>query len=153
MKASLNVLMIALLLGVCGLASAQNVAVKNAWIRGTVPAQKSTGAFMDITATRNARLVSVQSNIAGSVEIHRTSMDNGMMHMQEMEKGIELPAGKTVKLAPGSYHIMFTGLKQQMKAGAHVPLKLNVEFADGKRESLEVMTEVRDIAGDSGQMR
>jgi hypothetical protein len=149
MKNSLRLLMIIALSALCRVAGAQDIEVKNAWIRGTVPAQKSTGAFMDISARRNARLVSVQSNIADMVEIHRTSMQNGMMHMQGMDAGIELPAGKTVKLAPGGYHVMFMGLKQQMKAGTRVPLKLNFEFADGKRESLEVTTEVRDITGTS----
>ena len=52
----------------CTLSHAQSVEVKDAWIRGTVPAQKATGAFMDITAKNNARLISVESKIAASTD-------------------------------------------------------------------------------------
>ncbi len=127
-------------------ASAQTVEVKDAWVRGTVPAQKATGAFMEITGKSAARLLSVDSPVAASVEIHNMTMQNGVMKMFQVD-GIDVPAGKTVKLAPGGYHVMFMGLKQQMKAGDRVPLKLTFELADKKRESLELSVEVRDIAG------
>ncbi len=128
-------------------AGAQSVEVKDAWVRGTVPAQKATGAFMEITGKSAARLLSVDSPVAASVEIHNMTMQNGVMKMSQVD-GIDVPAGKTVKLAPGGYHVMFMGLKQQMKAGDRVPLKLTFELADKKRESLELSVEVRDITGD-----
>jgi periplasmic copper chaperone A len=125
---------------------AQSVEVKDAWVRGTVPAQKATGAFMEINGIQAARLVSADSPVAAAVELHTMSMQNGVMKMTQVE-GIDVPAGKTVKLAPGGYHVMFMGLKQQMKPGERVPLKLTFELADKKRESLELAVEVRDIAG------
>jgi len=127
-------------------ASAQTVAVKDAWVRGTVPAQKVTGAFMEISGKSAVRLLRVDSPIAASVEIHNMTMQNGVMKMFQVD-GIDVPAGKTVKLAPGGYHVMLMGLKQQMKPGERVPLKLTFELADKKRESLELSVEVRDIAG------
>jgi copper(I)-binding protein len=120
--------------------------VKSAWVRGTVPAQKATGAFMEISGNQAARLISAASPVANAVELHSMSMNNGVMKMSQVE-GIDVPAGKTVKLAPGGYHIMFMGLRQQMKPGERVPLKLTFELADKKRESLELSVEVRDIAG------
>ncbi|MEQ1772841.1 MAG: copper chaperone PCu(A)C [Burkholderiales bacterium] len=129
-------------------ASAQSVDVKDAWVRGTVPAQKATGAFMEITGKSTARLLSAESPVASSVEIHNMTMDKGVMKMFQVD-GIDVPAGKTVKLAPGGYHVMFMGLKQQMKAGERVPLKLTFELADKKRESLELSVEVRDIKGEA----
>ena len=136
----------------CTLSHAQSVEVKDAWIRGTVPAQKATGAFMDITAKNNARLISVESKIAASTEIHNMTMNNGVMKMFPVD-GVDVPAGKTVKLAPGGYHVMFIGLKEQMKPGDRVPLKLNFELADKKRESLELSVEVRDIKGERRAMQ
>jgi len=127
-------------------ACAQSVQVNDAWVRGTVPAQKATGAFMEISGNQAARLVSVESPVAAAVELHTMSMKDGVMKMTQVE-GIDVPAGKTVKLAPGGYHVMFMGLKQQMKPGDRVPLKLTFELADKKRESLELAVEVRDIAG------
>lgn len=128
-------------------AAAQSIEVRNAWVRGTVPAQKATGAFMEITGKSAVRLVSAESPVAGSVEIHNMTMENGVMKMFPVE-GIDLPAGKTVKLAPGGYHVMMMALKQQMKAGDRVPLKLTFEVAGNKRESLELSVEVRDITGE-----
>jgi copper(I)-binding protein len=128
-------------------AFAQSVEVKDAWVRGTVPAQKATGAFMEITGRSAVRLLSAESPVAASVEIHNMTMQNGVMKMFQVD-GIDVPSGKTVKLATGGYHVMLMGLKQQMKAGERVPLKLTFERADKTRESLELSVEVRDIAGD-----
>lgn len=128
-------------------ACAQSVEVRDAWIRGTVPAQRATGAFMELTGKSNARLVAVESPAAGVVEIHNMSMKDGVMRMFPVD-GVDVPAGKTVKLAPGGYHVMLMALKQQMKAGDSVPLKLTFELADKKRETVDLAVEVRDIKGE-----
>lgn len=127
--------------------SAQSVEVKDAWVRGTVAAQKATGAFMDITGKSAARLVAAESSVAGVVELHNMSMKDGVMRMFPVD-GIDVPAGKTVKLAPGGYHVMLMGLKRQMKPGDSVPLKLTFELANKKRETVELSVEVRDIKGE-----
>ena len=126
---------------------AQSVEIKDAWVRGTVSAQKVSGAFMEITGKSTVRLLSAESPVAATVEIHNMTMQNGIMKMFPVG-GIDIPAGKTVKLASGGYHLMLMGLKQQMKAGDKVPLKLTFELADKKREILELSVEVRDITGE-----
>jgi len=128
-------------------AIAQSVEVKEAWVRGTVPAQKVTGAFMEITGKSAVRLLSADSPVTAAVEIHNMTMQNGVMKMFPVD-GIDVPAGKTVKLAPGGYHMMLMGLKQQMKPGDRVPLKLTFELADKRRETLVLSVEVRDIKGE-----
>ena len=127
--------------------AAQGIEIKDAWVRGTVPAQKATGAFMEITSASGARLVAADSPVASTLELHNMSVQNGVMKMFQVD-AIDVPAGKGVKLAPGGYHVMFIGLKQQMKAGERVPLKLTFELADKKRETLDVSVEVRDIKGE-----
>ena len=127
-------------------ANAQAVEVKDAWVRGTVLAQKVTGAFMEITGKSAVRLLSADSPVAAAVEIHNMTMQNGVMKMSPVD-GIDIPAGKTVKLAAGGYHVMLMGLKQQMKPGDRVPLRLTFELADKSRESVALSVEVRDIAG------
>lgn len=136
----------ALALCIASSAVAQSLQVTDAWVRGTVPAQKVTGAFMEISSKQAARLVSADSPAAAVVELHTMSMKDGVMKMTQVE-GIDVSAGQSVKLAPGGYHLMLMGLKQQMKPGERVPLKLTFELADKKRESLDLMVEVRDIAG------
>jgi copper(I)-binding protein len=126
--------------------AAQSVEVKGAWVRGTVPGQKGTGAFMEITSTRASRLVAVASPAAGVVEIHSMKMEGSVMKMFAVN-GVDLPANRTVKLAPGGYHVMMTDLKQTLKAGDRVPLKLTFEMADKTRETLDLTVEVRDVTG------
>lgn len=146
--------MYALALGVTiwaavGAASAQTVSVHDAWARSTVPAQKAGGAYMELTAKNAAKLVSASSTVAGKVEIHNMKIENNVMRMFPVE-AIDLPAGKPVKLAPGGYHIMLMELKQPLKAGERIPLRLTIELADRKRETLEVTAEVRDVTGKPG---
>jgi len=133
----------------CAWAQAQTVEVKDAWIRGTVAGQKATGAFMEITSKAPARLVGVSSPAAGTVEIHGMKMENGVMKMFPVE-AVELPAGRAAKLAPGSHHVMFFDLKQPLAVGDRVPLKLTVEFADKRRETLDLSVEVRSLTGQKG---
>lgn len=120
------------------------VKVEQAWVRGTVPGQVGTGAFFDITSTKAATLVAAESPVAGVTQIHAMEMKNNVMTMKEIE-GIALPAGKAVRLSPGGNHVMLLDLKSPMKAGESVPIKLTVEYADKKRETVEVKAEVRAL--------
>jgi hypothetical protein len=125
------------------LASAQTT-VKEPWVRGTVAQQKATGAFMQLTSAQGGKLVSARSPVAGIVEIHEMAMDGNVMKMRAVS-GVELPAGKSVDLKPGGYHVMLLDLKQQMKDGDSVPITLVIEGKDGKRETLEVKAPVRPL--------
>ena len=60
----LKVLTASLLIA-CSTLYAQTVEVKDAWVRATVPGQKGTGAFMNITAKDGAKLVGASSPVAG----------------------------------------------------------------------------------------
>ena len=64
MKRSLTIAALALLAAVP--AHAQ-VRVDEPWVRTTVPEQKSTGAFMAITAAKGGKLVGASSPVATSV--------------------------------------------------------------------------------------
>ena len=121
------------------------VTASDAWIRGTVAAQKSTGAFMTLASSEDARLVAVAAPIAKRTEIHSSSMVNGVASMQAVE-AIELPRGRRVELKPGGYHVMLLGLARPLREGESVPLTLTVEGRDGKRRSVEVKAVVRPLA-------
>jgi copper(I)-binding protein len=125
-------------------ASAQ-VSVQDPWVRATVPAQKSTGAFMQLVSAGDARLIEVRSPVADSVEIHQMAMDGNVMKMRSIPF-LALPAGKSVELKPGGYHVMLNGLHEQAKEGDLIPLTLIVENAAKKREVIEVKAVVRALA-------
>jgi len=118
--------------------------VSDPWIRATVPAQKASGAFMQLKAARAARLVAASTPAAGRVEIHQMEMQGQTMRMHAVE-AIELPAGQTVNLASGGYHIMLLDLKRQLKDGEQVPLTLTVQGADGKREDVKLTVPVKPL--------
>jgi hypothetical protein len=125
-------------------AQAQTI-VKDAWVRGTVPQQKATGMFAQITSTGGGKLVSASSPVANIVEIHEMAMEGDVMKMRAIP-GLELPAGKAVDLKPGGYHVMLIDLKQTLKAGDTVPVKLVVEGRGGQRETIDVNAPVRALS-------
>ncbi|MBT9507839.1 copper chaperone PCu(A)C [Rhodoferax sp.] len=113
----------------CGTAHAQTVEVRDAWVRASVQGQMATGAFMKITARDGARLVGVTSPVAGVAEVHEMKMEGDIMKMRAMP-ALDLPAGKTVELKPGGYHLMLMDLKAALPKDSTVPLTL--VFKDGK---------------------
>jgi len=120
------------------------VTVTDPWIRATVPAQKTAGAFMQLRSPKASRLVEVQSPVAGRAEIHQMDMQGQTMRMQKVD-GIDLPAGQPVNLSSGGYHIMLFDLKQQLKEGEQVPLTLVFLGADKKRENVTVQVPVKPL--------
>lgn len=118
--------------------------VSDGWVRGTVPAMKATGAFMNIVSAQGGKLVSASSPVAGIAEVHEMKMEAGVMKMGPVP-ALDLPAGQTVALKPGGYHVMLMELKQQIKEGDTVPLTLVVENKGGKKETLELKLPVRAL--------
>ncbi|HEX5739388.1 MAG TPA: copper chaperone PCu(A)C [Hydrogenophaga sp.] len=140
-------MLIATLLTVTANAWAQGAAtvtVKDAWVRATVAQQKATGAFMRLTAKADTRVIEARSPQAGVVEIHEMAMENDVMKMRAVP-ALELPAGKTVELKPGGYHVMMMDLKGPVKEGDLVSLTLVLEDKDGRRETLEIKAAARAL--------
>lgn len=118
--------------------------VSDAWVRGTVAGQKSTGGFMRLTSTADTALVGVASPAAKIVEIHEMKVEGGMMKMSAVAR-LPLPAGKTVELKPGGYHVMLMDLTQPLKDGDTVPMTMIIEDKAGKKQSIDVKASVRAL--------
>ncbi len=146
-------LIIASLIGLSATAWAQTTTVKveDAWVRGTVATQKATGAFMRLTPSANARLVSASSPVAGVVEIHEMAMENDVMKMRQIP-GLDLAAGRSMELKPGGYHVMLMDLKQQVKGGDSVPITLVFEDDAKKRFTQEISAPVTALGGGNAPM-
>lgn len=121
---------------------ANSIAVREAWVRTTIPGQTVASAYMEITARNAARLVAVRSPISPRVEIHWMKMDGGVMRMREVQT-LDLPKKSKVSLEPGGYHLMLLNLRKPIKVGDKIPLSLIVE-TKGKREVLTVDAIARD---------
>ena len=133
------------LLSIASAVSAADVKLDNAWVRTPAPGQKATGAYVELTSVSDAALVSAASPLAERVELHTMTLDGGVMRMRSIPR-IELPAGKTVKLAPGGMHLMVFNLKQPLKAGDKLPLVLTIQGAGASTATLEIEAEVRGEA-------
>ena len=127
------------------LAAQAQTSIKDAWVRGTVAGQKATGLFGQITSASGGKLVAASSPVAGVVEVHEMAMDGNVMKMRAVP-ALDLPAGKTVELKPGGYHVMLLDLKQELKPGETVPVTLVIEGAGGKRENVEIKAPVKALA-------
>ena len=139
------------LIGLAFQVSAQTQ-VHDAWVRATVVDQPSTGAFMTLQADSDSTLLSVQSPVAKTVQIHQMSMKDDVMKMQQVQS-VALPAGKAVSFDPHGYHIMLMDLTAQIKEGDKVPLTLTVEDAKGEKESIQVEAVAKAIGTmDHGNM-
>jgi copper(I)-binding protein len=115
--------------------------ISNAWARATVPGQAVGGVYMELRSDEGARLTGVRSPAAKSAEVHSMSNDGGVMRMRRLD-GLDLPAGRTVKLEPGAIHIMLLELKKPLEPGMRFPLELVVE-QKGKKRSISVEVKVR----------
>lgn len=129
---------VALLALAAGAASAQTVAVTDAWARPAAQGQMASGAFMTLTAKDGAKLVSVASPVAGVAEVHEMKMDGDVMQMRAVQGGLDLPAGKAVSLKPGGYHIMLMNLKRPLTKGATIPMTLVFKDAKGAESKTEL---------------
>ena len=126
---------------------AQTAAVKveGAWARASVQGQKATGAFMRLTAQDGARLVRAESPAAGVTEVHEMKMEGDIMKMRAIP-ALDLPAGKTVELKPGGYHVMLMDLKAPLAKDTSVPITLVFQDAKGAESKLNLNVPVATSA-------
>lgn len=135
---------LASLLAATAFSAHAQVAIKDAWVRGTVPGQRSSGAFLVMTSKEDAKVVAVSSPVAKVAEIHETKNDRGMMVMEHVPS-LALPAGKAVEFKPGGHHVMLMGIEKPLGKGQWVPITFTFEDAKGKRSTLEVKAAVRPL--------
>lgn len=111
-------------------AAEADIGLSNAWVRPTLGAGRTTAAYVTVTNVGTAadRLTAVDAPGADSVEVHTAGIEDGIMRMRRLE-GLDIPAGETVAMAPGGYHIMIIGLEQPIAIGATIPLTLTFEEA------------------------
>jgi periplasmic copper chaperone A len=133
-------------------ASVGGISVSDPWARATAEGQANGAVYMVLKAEDADRLVSasVPASVAAAAQIHEVvavesdemsgemsgDASGGMemegmdatMRMQEMMDGLPLPAGETVTLEPGSYHVMLLELAAPLAVGDEVEVTL--QFAE-----------------------
>lgn len=110
--------------------------------RATIEGAPVSGGYMTIInkGTEDDRLVSAAVDFAGKTEIHEMTVIDDVMKMRELGEGLVIPAGKSVTLKPGGYHVMFMGLKEPLNADETRKAVLTFETAG----SIEIEFTVED---------
>lgn len=105
--------------------------IKNPWIPVTPKGAPVAGGYLTIVNSGTApdRLIGGSSSLASRFEIHRMTMDQGVMRMRPVTGGLEIKPGEKVELKPGSLHVMFVGLKQPVEKGRTIKGTLVFEKA------------------------
>ncbi len=138
--------LIGLLLFFCSSLAFADISVTHARAAATAPGQQVGGAYLDISASENAKLVGVESPVARKVMIHVMTMKNGIMEMRSV-KTLDIPAGKTVSLSEGGMHLMLMDIRKPLVSGDTVPLRLTFD-QDGKQIVLNVGAKVTGMGMD-----
>ena len=147
MKRTMTALVFACLLSGLSLAAARAEEVKagdlvitQAWTRATPGGAKTGGGFLTIEnkGTAPDKLIGASADSAGKVEVHEMATTDGVMKMRPVEGGLTIEPGKTVKLAPGGFHLMIMELKSPLKQGGKLPVTLQFEKAGKVAVTLDV---------------
>ena len=119
---------------------AGDLVITQAWSRATPGGAKVGGGYLTIENKGSApdRLIGGSAAVADKVQIHEMAVNNGVMTMRQLDKGLVIEPGKTVKFVPGGYHLMLFDLKGPFKQGDKAPVTLEFEKAGKVSVSLDV---------------
>ncbi len=116
----------------------QVVTVSAVWARATPPGTAVAAVYLTLSGGPQAdRLVGAATPRAAMTQIHVVSEVDGMARMRPVE-GVDVPANKSVALAPQGTHLMLMNLPQPLVAGERFPLTLQFEQAGRIDVSVEV---------------
>jgi copper(I)-binding protein len=105
--------------------------ISDPWSRATPKGSSVAAGYMKIKNNGSTpdRLIEGSSDVASKFEVHEMKMENGVAKMRPVKGGLEIKPGETVELKPGSFHVMFVGLKKPLSAGDHFKATLGFEKA------------------------
>ena len=130
-KASCIALAVAALFAVTASgATAGDLRVAGAFAGATPGAVKTGAVYLKLAnaGTEPERLLGASTPVAERVEMHQSTMDNGVMTMREVDE-VTVDPGATVELSPGGTHLMLIGLHAPLRQGDSFPLTLHMAEA------------------------
>lgn len=119
----------------------------NGFAFATLPNQPVAGGFVTVenTGTVDDVLIKAVSASAGYMEIHTMAVNDGVMIMREMENGLPIPAGETVVMKPGGYHIMFMDLPGPLVVDEMATVTLTFQNAGDVTVTLPIKSRVQHM--------
>lgn len=110
-----------------GCQAGESIQISDVWSRPSLAGGNGAVFFtLNNSTGEDDTLLSASSDIAGAVEIHRSTMVDGAMKMEKQD-GVLLPAGGETIFQPGGLHIMLIGLIQDLDVGDTFTVSLMME--------------------------
>jgi len=136
-------LSVIVLLMMTGAAQAAPFEITDGWFRA-LPGKLPAGGYFTATngTGREVAIVGADSDACGMLMMHQSTNKGGMSSMDMIDRVI-VPAGGTVRFAPGGYHLMCDNPNAKMKVGSKVGVLL--KLSDGS--SVAAGFVVRNAAG------
>lgn len=102
------------------------IATSDAWIREAPPGAEHLAAYLVIENNQSSpiTLTGVSSDSFGAVQIHRTTMHDGVARMRTIGE-LAIGPGRSQSLSPGGTHLMLMNPKENFVAGDFVHLLLH----------------------------
>ena len=112
-------------------ATVATLKIANAFTRPTLGGTTVAVGYMTIVNNGSTpdKLLSITSDVSAKSELHESIMQGGVMEMRELPQGLVIPARGRVEFKPGSYHVMFVGLKHTVKPDETIHAILTFEKA------------------------
>ena len=121
-----------------------SIAYLNGWAKASDGMMTGVFGVLANEGTTELTLTSASCQGASATELHETvAGSDGTMQMRPVERGLSVPAGGELELAPGGNHIMLMGLSAPILAGDTVSCSLGL--SDGS--TLEIAVPAKDFAG------
>lgn len=100
-------------------AEAGNLVIENTFTFATPPGSRAAGGYLTVTNNGDTddTLTGGSAIFSELTEIHEMKMVDDVMKMGQLEQGLTIPAGESVMLKPGGFHMMFMQLTQSLKEG------------------------------------
>lgn len=124
-----------------------DLVIDHPYARATPPNAKVAGGYLTITnnGDEGDRIIGASTDFAERVEIHKMAIENDVMKMSPVPEGLEIPAGGSVQLKPGSFHLMFMSISTQLNEGD--VQKVTLEFEKAGKVEVELSVEGYKRAG------
>ena len=128
--------MLLLLLAFPGFALAE-LEISNPRVKNLPPSVPVRAGYMTLhnPESKAVSIVSLNSDAFGSIEIHQTIAQDGMMRMERVPT-LTIEPDSTVQLAPGGLHLMMMNPVEPTRIGDR--LEILILFDDGSEQKLEM---------------
>lgn len=134
---------VSLAMAALSVSASEKAMLQGAWVREAAPNMMMHAAYLTVMnpGTKEIHLVGVESSQYVKAELHLSKVANGVATMVRQNQ-LTIPAGGTLVLKPGSFHIMLVKPIEPVKAGDEIDLSLR--FADGAAMSVKALVRKGD---------